>query len=223
MSEQSYEDLVMSGNADPPADNTQAVADDDAPAQQGAQIDAGAQEPDLDTLLAEFDASQGQAPSQPDLSAELEQARAAAQHDHWRADYAEQQIQQIAQQTQNEKHLRDLKELCGAVKGDLPVSDELVDLWLGSEAQRHPELLQAYINRDSNAAGYQQLKAYAAREFFKFVRTIPDPEASETKAIVSHAVRGASTSSPPEDPAPNFGAMSDNELREYTRKNFNFV
>ena len=168
-------------------------------------------------------ASQGQAPSQPDLSAELEQARAAAQHDHWRADYAEQQIQQIAQQTQNEKHLRDLKELCGAVKGDLPVSDELVDLWLGSEAQRHPELLQAYINRDSNAAGYQQLKAYAAREFFKFVRTIPDPEASETKAIVSHAVRGASTSSPPEDPAPNFGAMSDNELREYTRKNFNFV
>jgi hypothetical protein len=49
-----------------------------------------------------------------------------------------------------------------------------------------------------------------------------DQDASEDRAAVVAAVRGASDAHPPADPPPNFAYMSDQELREYTRKNFGF-
>jgi hypothetical protein len=48
-----------------------------------------------------------------------------------------------------------------------------------------------------------------------------DPEATEMHDVVAAAVRGASGKASPEPP-PNFGQMSDRQLREYTKTNFGF-
>lgn len=51
----------------------------------------------------------------------------------------------------------------------------------------------------------------------------PDADATSVKAMVSEAVlRGASTSTPPAEPAPDFNSMSDQELRRFTQKEYGF-
>jgi hypothetical protein len=43
-----------------------------------------------------------------------------------------------------------------------------------------------------------------------------DPEATGVRAMVNAAIlRGASTSTPPEDPPPNYNTMTDAELRRH--------
>jgi hypothetical protein len=60
--------------------------------------------------------------------------------------------------------------------------------------------------------------ARAERQIVERARKTPlpyDPVLTENRAILSHAVRGASTSTPPEAPAPRFDKMSDRELRQW--------
>src|SRR5262249_21832694 len=87
---------------------------------------------------------------------------------------------------------------------------------------KHPHLADIWQNRQSDPQSYQRAKAELAKEFRKTVAKLPDPELSADKAIVSHAVRGASADRDyvPVEAAPGWGNMTDNELRAYPRKNF---
>jgi len=212
----SYDDLAA-GNAVP--SNEQTVADE-TPASPGVEADNARQEPDLDELLRQFDQAQQQ--PQPDLSAELERARAAAQHDHWRADYAEQQANQAIQQAQQERDLRDARELIKEIKADLPIQDQAVGYFLDGQLLAHPELMQVWQNRSADPATFERARSHLARELHKTFSRLPDPELTETKAIVSHAVRGASTAIPPDEPAPNLGMMDDQTYRRWVRQNLGF-
>jgi hypothetical protein len=54
------------------------------------------------------------------------------------------------------------------------------------------------------------------------VKPMLDEDATQTHLDVAAAVRGASTTKMPQDPPPNFGSMTDAELRRYTREHFGF-
>jgi len=75
------------------------------------------------------------------------------------------------------------------------------------------------------AVGAKQLLHQAAHRIISEARKHQpyDREATEVRAIVSHAVRGASTSTPPEDPAPDFNRMTDQELRRFTQEKYGFA
>jgi hypothetical protein len=56
------------------------------------------------------------------------------------------------------------------------------------------------------------------------VKPAIDEDATADRNMVAAAIRDSGANRPmPPSPAPNFGSMTDNELREYTRKNFGYV
>lgn len=101
-------------------------------------------------------------------------------------------------------------------------SRRMAKAYLEELARENPTTFgHAFIHKDSNPKVWERLFAAAKKEYRKEVASRPDPQATEDRAAVVQAVRGASTPAPAEPP-PQLGQMTDQELREYTRKNFGF-
>lgn len=92
---------------------------------------------------------------------------------------------------------------------------DFAETWLMAESVRNKELRQAFDNRYSSP----QAKHWAESRFkramqrlYKAAQSVPDRQATEDRAAVTAAVRGASSTAPPERP-PNYGAMNDAEFK----------
>jgi hypothetical protein len=99
------------------------------------------------------------------------------------------------------------------------VPDGLVKMFLEHAIYTNDRVRLIADNRYNNPALFQAMIKDMGRHLYREMTLRPDRDLTETKALVSHAVRGASTSVMPEEPAPRFDKMSDRELRAWQEEN----
>jgi hypothetical protein len=202
----------VSDNQQPVVDTADAQAKPVADATDSARKDVD----DLDSLLAEFDqgTKKPDTVSSPDTKPTLPDALA-------------QDVQALKSQAQEwaqEKNKRAIAETVDDIRGDVPkevFDDEMVEAWLDAQARRDPRLAQAWLQREQNSQKWGKVKAELGRQLAKKAGSLPDRNATDDREAVAAAVRGASAKAAVE-PAPNFGAMTDAELRKYNREHFGF-
>jgi hypothetical protein len=124
-----------------------------------------------------------------------------------------------------EKRLLD-EDIAGVVKnvaGDLKIPAKFVRGWLNEMASERPEIDRAFQNKAKDPTTWARIEKSLNRELAKdYTRSDTiDENATVDREAVTAAIRGASAKVAAE-PAPDFGRMSDGELREYNRKNFGF-
>ncbi len=195
-------------NTDPLADPSPAPA---APAANDAGTAADAQElDDLDALLSEYSATEKAAdldaeaepPAQQEQPVEVDTMQLIAHS------YRDMQRQQAALDA------RDGKEAVEAIRGDINSAvypNEMVEGWIKSVGEKDPAIKEAWQNRYTDPHTYTRTVDRLSRRFYKEFGKLPDNEATNDRAAVAEAVRGASTRAP-EPQAKNFGRMSDGEF-----------
>lgn len=190
--------------------NTQTVTETNPPAEPGgaAPADARTNGDDLDSLLASFDVQKAEKPTpsakpettgdgNPDLKALTEQ------------------VQGLLSETQRQTFRRDMDQTIKTVRGNLDAEifdDLFVEAWMDAQARSDPRLSQAWVDRHKNPKQFQKVVEGLGRTFEKkYGKALVDKGATDDRAAVASAVRGASTQAP-EGKAPNFAAMSDREF-----------
>jgi len=122
------------------------------------------------------------------------------------------------------KFERDIKPVIKTVRGDVPeevFDDDEIQGWLDSRARKDPRLQKAWDNRASNPAAWNKVEKALSAEFARKFQKSPDPHATEDVAAVTAAVRGASTTPPPDKPI-NFAAMTNSEGRRTVKEKYGF-
>ncbi|QWG16120.1 hypothetical protein KMZ68_13810 [Bradyrhizobium sediminis] len=96
----------------------------------------------------------------------------------------------------------------------LPVPDDFAKRYLAAEYQMNPELKKAWDERraspDHDEYATRVIKR-VLKQMHKSASRIPDLQATEDRAAVTAAVRGASRAAP-EPARPNYNRMTDNEF-----------
>src|SRR4029077_10187841 len=189
------------------------------PAQPGGQTESARTEQpaDFDKLLAEFDEANSKpapvptpepSPQPPpqNIDAEL--------------------VRQEAQLIRAERSRKEISDLVGRVRGDIPkdvADDDDVENWLNGKAYRDPRVLNAFNQKAFKPKEWAAVESELARQLHaKFAKRI-DPNVTEDRMAVAAAVRGsASTSSPPREPATDMSRMSNSEFRKNTIEQYGF-
>jgi hypothetical protein len=194
-------------------DTTQAVVEEaNAAAKPAAEATSARVETadDLDSLLKEFDTTEKAAePTKPEQNAGAADDQTQREPQNGRLAAIEQRL-----------FKQDMQATIKNVRGDLPsevFDDDLVGAWIDAEARKDPRLATAWVNRDSNPKQFQKVVEQLGRNFSKKYGKLPDANATEDRAAVTAAVRGASTKAP-EGKAPDYSRMSDAELRAEKEK-----
>lgn len=184
----------------------QTVADTDAGAKPQTE-DKGAQEPSIDELLKQFEATETppEQAAKPEIKADdLREVVSFVKEDR------EERIR--------EKTDKDVLAAAQVVKGDLDLDDDVIVDFLYGKASRDPRFLKAFQMRHENPDGWNRvLKAQGKELVDKFGPKI-DQNLTDDHAAVAAAVRSASTGSSEEAP-PDFNSMSDAEFNAWQRKN----
>lgn len=113
-------------------------------------------------------------------------------------------------------HRIDMNETIKKVRGELDSTlfdDTLVEAWLDAQARADSRLSNAWVNRHANPKAFEKVVEGLGRTFVKKYGNLPDKAATEDRAVVTAAVRGASTKAP-EGAAPDFSKMSDAEFQK---------
>lgn len=203
----------------------------DDKAKPSSEVDNGARDngDDLDTLLKEFDDSNGdgskggeaEKPSKPqntepkpettgDLSSKVQQLL------DLEAERKKEDLQR--------RFDADMEKTVKAVRGDISAnlaSDKFVRAWVEATAEENPKLAQAWVDRNKNPKAFQRIVEKLSRDFAaEFVKR-PDANATEDREVVTAAVRGASTKTP-EDKAPDYKSMSDQDYAADVQKRYGY-
>lgn len=234
----STEDPFSGGGGDSGA--PAAPSDNSAPA-PASHDERGGNLEDIDSLLAEFDAKAkskapandpgaAEAPAVPrdapidtsglsadelmrlELGAISNRAILQSVLDH-QITQQEQQHQEYLQRQEKS----DFEMVVGMASDhleDLPVPEDFAKRYLAAEYQMNPELKQAWDHR-RDSPEHDDYASRVIKRVFKQMRKsasrIPDLQATEDRAAVTAAVRGAG-GRVPEAAAPNFDRMTDNEF-----------
>jgi hypothetical protein len=167
------------------------------------------QEPDeLERLLADLDRQQQPqtAPADP-LAAERDQLK--------------QQLAEAQHRERVQRDLTDFEEVEAALDKDVreifpDVPRGYVRMYMYAMASAAPDAVRIFDQRYQNPAAFRALYNNMSKELYRLMRERPDKEASEVRAMINHAVRGASTGNVEmKEPAPQFHKMSDRELRQW--------
>jgi hypothetical protein len=174
---------------------------------------------DIDALLAEWAQGPGQSPLFQHGADAHQQAQAQQLAEHkfneyvQRAEYMRQETE-AAHQIVAEDHRRLQEEFPDVRSVDL-------DRFYNERLQQNPNFGVAYFNRHRNPQAFRVMHQRLLSEFRQEWKSRPDLTATADHDAVVAAVRGASAKVAAEPP-PNFGNMSDSELRKYTREHFGF-
>lgn len=164
----------------------------------GAQVTETA---DLDSLLSSFDTETKASPPAPEPKPAAPTAVVDLE--------ARKELAAL-------KFEKEFKPVLAAVRGDIPAEvlsdEELTDL-IDGRAKRDTRLQNAWNNRASNPKAWSGIQKALSAEIAKKFSKLPDPDATEDRAAVTAAVRGASHKAPAEQ-APNYGAMTDAEFQK---------
>lgn len=174
---------------------------------------------DLEKFLSDYEEQTRPQPQQPTqlqqpTTSESEMARKLADLEAWK------QQQEFASAQAREK--ADLDEATKTVKGEIAIPDAAVRGWLQELADKKPDMHRIWANRANDPRAAKAMLAAAAKEFAKsdlakLASGRIDQDATDTRAAVAAAVRGASTAAPDKAPS-NLGSMTDAEFREYARQ-----
>lgn len=191
-------------------DNKQAVVDETkVSATPDTAVDSARKDDsDIDALLAEFDQKTQATASPPETKTKTEELPAP--------EWAKNILTRIANE--------EVKKVSDDIFEGLEVSERVKNSYLDSYAREYPAARAAFENKERDPrtwARWQKVIKGEAQKELSHLRKV-DSEATADRDAVAAAVRGASTKVAAE-PAPRLGEMSDNELRNYTYKNFGFV
>jgi len=184
---------------------------------------------DLEKLLAEFDDSDNPDPKamkeeKPSKPAKTEQ-KTETQND---LSSQVQKLLDMEEERRREEFQRqfdaDMAKTVVAIRGEISdklASDKFVRAWIEATAEENPKLTSAWVNRKKDQKAFGRIVEKLSRDFAAEFSKRPDPNATEDREVVSAAVRGASTKTP-EDKAPNYTSMSDQEFAADVEKKFGF-
>lgn len=201
------------------ADATQTVVDDKTKAQPEAAA-AGTDAPkadDLDSLLAEFAAQTKPAATatKPETTTETTSAPAAS---------TDKRIEAIERRYAEEAVARDLRPVIEKIKGKVPegfFEDTEIEDWVAARAQRDPRLANAWMNRHQNPTAWGKVVDAIGEQMAAKFKKLPDRGATEDRAAVTAAVRGASKQAP-EGKAPDYSRKSDAEFAKDVEEKYGF-
>lgn len=186
--------------------NTQTAAQTTEVAAQPAAEVAGAQPvqtaADLDSILNEFKT----ATETPAPAPELKPAAVAPD--------VVREVQELKTKLAEREFQEAIAPVVGRVRGEIPkevYSDEEIQDWMDGRAKRDPRLQQAWLARANNPGAWAKVEKALSQDLAKKFSKLPDPDATEDRAAVTAAVRGASQKAPAETP-PNYGNMTDAEF-----------
>lgn len=169
---------------------------------------------DLDSLLNEFQDKPTLADKpQPELKTETDKSTKTD-------DGAFAALEQV----QSFIFRQDMQKTIATVRGELDpetFDEPLVEAWIDAQARQDPRLKTAWVNRHASPKQFERVVQGLARNFAKKFSRLPDRNATEDRAAVTAAVRGASTKAP-EGKAPDFKEMSDAEFNESVKKEYGF-
>ena len=203
------------------SDDKQAVVDDTkVVAKPTTEVDSARDGVDpLDQLLAEYD--QGTRKTETTITPPEKKVATPP------TDEVTQKVRLLEMQATewaNERHKKAISETIASIRGDVPVEDfddDFVEAWLDAQARKDPRLATAFTQKSQNPRQWQKVEAELRKSLAKKAGSRIDRGVTEDRVAVAASLRGASTKVATE-PAPKLGAMSDAELRKYTRENFGF-
>lgn len=94
--------------------------------------------------------------------------------------------------------------------------------WIDNQISIDPELVLAWQSRydgEAEMRNFQRKVDSALWKFGEYLRSLPDPAATEDRAIVAASVRG-SGGLPPPPPPPKYNSMSDGEFAANIEKQY---
>ncbi len=187
--------------------DTQTVAGESNAETKSQAEDKGAQEPTIDDLLKEFEASENpteQQTQKTDLKAD--DIREVVGY-----------VREEREQKSRERTDTDVAAAADIVKGDLGISKERVIDSLYGKANRDPRFLRAFQQRHENPNAWNSVLRKMHDELASDLKPKVDENLTDDRAAVEAAVRSQSTGST-EEPLPDLGSMSDAEFNEAQRK-----
>lgn len=190
--------------------NTQTAAQTtEVPAKPAAEATGAqpVQAADLDSILSEFDQSTKPAPAPEPAKAEV-------------APDVVRELAQLRTKLEEREFKEAITPVIERVRGDVPkdvYSDEEIQDWMDGRARRDPRLAQVWLQRTTNPGAWNKVEKVFKQDLAKKFSKLPDPDATEDRAAVTAAVRGASQKAPAET-TPHYGAMTDAQLNQELAK-----
>lgn len=125
---------------------------------------------------------------------------------------------------ENRLFQEDLNKAVANIMGDLKIPTRVAKGWIDQMANEDPRIQRAFAERHTNPQAWERVEKGLSREFAKEMKALTDidPNATEDRAAVAAAVRGASTQRAPETPAPNYSQQSNAEYRRSVREQYGF-
>jgi len=194
--------------------NTQAVVDEaNTQSTTVTEVnDARNNGDDLDSLLKEFDTeTKPAAGSKPEPKPGADDLQAATA-----------EVFQARDEIRNARYRQDMDKTVADIRGDLDpefADNDFVEAWLDAQARKDQRLAQAWVNRNANPKQFDKVKAELGRALKAKFSKLPDRQATDDRAAVTAAVRGASNRAP-ENKAPDFSKLSDNDFQKEKDKLF---
>lgn len=184
---------------------------------------------DLDDLLAEFDtgtaADDG---TEPPVEAPAPAPAAPPRYEIPPASKEHENIalhnwaMSVESERQHAREVQDTLTAIRSVRGEMAAEmypDSMIAGWLTEQAQANPAVQAAWQNRGADPKTFQRTLDRLGRDFQKTFGVLPDANATEDRAAVTAAVRGASKAAPPDDNgaayARRVSRMSDAEYRKH--------
>ena len=123
---------------------------------------------------------------------------------------------------QNEKALN---EMVGTIRGDIDpeiFDDDFVLAWADAQARKDERIRQAFLDRGRDPASYKKVMSSLGKRLEGYINGLPDRKATEDRAAVTAAVRGASKQrSAQSDDDIDFGkvrGLSDNDFELWAKE-----
>lgn len=190
------------------------VTETEVPAKPGAEVEGARTEPDLDKLLAQYDeqVKSGSTETEP------EKAKPGTGDD---LSAIRKEVSDLKKRDHEREFRADMDATIKTVKGDLPFDDATVEALIDAEARKDPRLARAWRDRADSPKQFQQVVEALGRTLAKKFTRLPDLNATEDRALVSAAVRGASTKAP-EGKAPDYSKLSNQEFNRKVEDELGF-
>lgn len=166
---------------------------------------------DLDELLKEFE------PKEPAKAADVsEDKKTDSQDMDELLEFVRLQKSEITKETER-RIGEEYKATVASLKGDLPLSEKIVDGYLRLRAQEDPRILTAYQHRATNPSAWKRVEEGMRNELRENLKKAPDPTATSTRNELAEAIQNAKSTGGEVTEKP-LSEMSDYEFEQYHRR-----
>ena len=172
--------------------------------------DSGAQEVDLDSVLAEFDEDTSDQSEQSDQGSEQQTTNNLESED---LDF----IKDLKAQETRRQIDEEMKKMRENLPDDLYIPERAFRGMVEIMASENPKIAQAFANRNKNPAAWEKASKAIATNIAKEFDSQPDDKSTQDREAVVAAVKSVSTSSQ-ESELPKFSEMNDQQFAEFERK-----